>query len=738
MVGALTVRWVRSFIARSFLLQTRSDMNELGSIVLRPHQVSAVGRLRSAINEFGGALLCDQVGMGKTFVALALTSAECAVCVVAPAVLREMWTEAAASANRSVSFISSESLSRARGGLPAPCTAEREDRLVIVDEAHHFRNPLTKRYDALALLVAKKDVLLLSATPIHNKRRDLTTLLALFLGSEAEQLDPAQLGKIVVRRERDNQTALGLPEIRPPVSLSVSHDETIPRLLLDLPPPLPPRDAGDGGVLLVHSLIRQWASSDAALERALVRRLQRSASLTAALECGTYPSKAELSAWVAGDDSVQLAFAELVATPYAFNDAMLLAVRLHADAVSDLLKTVRRSRHHDAERAALVRSIRQNHGGKGVVAFSQYAETVEALFRLLSRDGEVAALTGNGARVAGGRITRADAIRRFAPVASGVAKPRPSEAVSLLLATDLLSEGVNLQDAAVVVHLDLPWTPARMEQRLGRVARMGSRHSQVYSYTIRPPVNAEALIRIESVLREKMKASGIVVDEFQSLASLGSSFTRTERNAPRVTEAIRSILESWSQTDADAPNDSSAVATVIGNIDGFVSLCSVNGGFVLLTRDEAGITSDPDRTLRMLPQCDGAESTGIESDYSSVVESIARHFHGLAATDDPHRPATTSASPRGDALRRLSAIASRSRPHERATVMRLAACARESLWSRIGAHGERQLATIAADHLSDTEWMRRVAELGSSGAKARLTVVVRAIVVVRSTCDSKA
>ncbi|MEP6509797.1 MAG: helicase-related protein, partial [Gemmatimonadales bacterium] len=332
----------------------------------------------------------------------------------------------------------------------------------------------------------------------------------------------------------------------------------------------------------------------------------------------------------------------------------------------------------------------------------------------------------------------ADAIRRFAPVASGVAKPRRSEAVSLLLATDLLSEGVNLQDAAVVVHLDLPWTPARMEQRLGRIARMGSRHSQVYSYAIRPPVSAEALIRIESVLREKMKTSGIVVDEFQSLASLAVKVTRQEHNSPRVTEAVRSILESWSQTDVDAPTDSLAVATVIGNIDGFISLCAVNGRLVLLTRDEAGITSDPDRTLRMLPQCNGVDSIGIESDYGSVIESIERHFHGLEATDDPHRPAIMSAPSRRGALRRLSAIASRSRPHERATVMRLAARARESLWSRIGAHGERQLATIAADDPSDAEWLWRVAELGGASAKRRLNVVVRAIVLFRGTYDSKA
>ena len=48
--------------------------------------------------------------------------------------------------------------------------------------------------------------------------------------------------------------------------------------------------------------------------------------------------------------------------------------------------------------------------------------------------------------------------------------------MTLLLTTDLASEGVNLQDASVVVHLDLPWTAARLEQRVGRVARLASAH----------------------------------------------------------------------------------------------------------------------------------------------------------------------------------------------------------------------------------------------------------------------
>ena len=130
----------------------------------------------------------------------------------------------------------------------------------------------------------------------------------------------------------------------------------------------------------------------------------------------------------------------------------------------------------------LLAGIRREHLGIPIVAFSQYAETVTAMFRELRREAGVAVLTARGARVAGGSLSRREAISRFAPRASGVRAPREAERIDLLLATDLLSEGVNLQDAGVVVHLDLPWTAARLEQRLGRVGA--------------PRVSAESHLRV--------------------------------------------------------------------------------------------------------------------------------------------------------------------------------------------------------------------------------------------------
>ena len=83
---------VRRMIAVAFLEQKRAI--SVGSVILRPHQVSAVVRISSAMKEFGGALLADDVGLGKTFVAAALMKEAHQPLLVIPASLKPMWRDA--------------------------------------------------------------------------------------------------------------------------------------------------------------------------------------------------------------------------------------------------------------------------------------------------------------------------------------------------------------------------------------------------------------------------------------------------------------------------------------------------------------------------------------------------------------------------------------------------------------------------------------------------------------------
>ena len=432
---------VRALIAREWLGAAHNEVRA-GSITLRPHQIDALARLRSTIDEFGGALLADDVGLGKTYVAAALIRGTPRTLVVAPASLRDMWRRALAACDAHAEIISYSALSRGREPDTLPS-------LLVLDEAHHARSPGARRYASIARLAAGARVLALSATPVHNSRDDLAAVLALFLGARAWAMSDDELARCVVRREHGDLEALALPALEAPRWLAVGDDAQLLGSIIDLPPAVPPSGGGDGGALITWGLVRQWASSRAALEGALRRRLARAAALGAALEEGRYPSERELSSWNAAEGVVQLGFPSLLASPHRSCAALLDSVRAHERGLIALLAAVRREHAVDVARAAALAALRREYAGERIVAFSQFADTVHALYRLLARDGGVAALTARGARVAGGMISRREALARFAPRANGSTPPRAAERIDLLLATDVLSEGLDLSDASV-------------------------------------------------------------------------------------------------------------------------------------------------------------------------------------------------------------------------------------------------------------------------------------------------
>ncbi|HVF39378.1 MAG TPA: helicase-related protein [Gemmatimonadaceae bacterium] len=720
---------------------TSPSADMLGHIVLHPHQQVAVNTVRMAIAEFGGALLCDEVGMGKTFVALAIASSVSKTLVIAPAVLRTMWQNAADRAMTTIQFHSYEALSR--GCLPGSGSG-----LVVLDEAHHARNAATRRFAAIAQVCTNIPTLLLTATPVHNQRSDLTVLLSLFLGARAERLTAAEMGRCVIRRNRDSaRTASRIPVLVAPRWLEIRGDDSVPELLLALPPPLPPRDGGDGGVLIVHSLIRQWASSDAALRGGLKRRLHRAIALTHALESGVYPSESDLGAWVLGDDSMQLAFPLLVAPARTATSEMLASINAHADGVRLVLSRLRAHSVSDADRAKALRDLTGLHAEMRIVAFSQYADTVEALFTELKQIRGVAALTGRGARVAGGIISRHEAICRFAPHANGVPPPKTAEAISLLLTTDLLSEGVNLQDAAVVVHLDLPWTGARIEQRVGRAARMGSTHHAVYSYAMRPPARAESLIRIEQTLERKLQAAGHVTGTIPPILPSFDGIGVTESGVAATYEAITGIISGWRRTSpATFASSYPLIGVASSSFEAMLALCRIDQcvRFVCSLGDR--ITDDPIVVLEVSREMGRAELASrfefrtrlrIAGDWIRRISLFLELEVGLQGTSADAGPAGQS---RRRTIRRISSIVDSAPPHVRHRIGRLASHARTAAFGRLGADSERRLDMLSVEHgIPDEEWLERVVQLGrdpmngdarsESAVSSRLVDIVALIVL---------
>jgi hypothetical protein len=102
-------------------------------------------------------------------------------------------------------------------------------------------------------------------------------------------------------------------------------------------------------------------------------------------------------------------------------------------------------------------------------------------------------------------------LARFAP--NTVVEPGydpPGGEVDLLLSTDVLSEGQNLQQAQAVISYDMPWNPQRVVQRNGRVIRLLSPHEEVYLTTMLPePGDLEELLKLETLVRGKIRAAGV-------------------------------------------------------------------------------------------------------------------------------------------------------------------------------------------------------------------------------------
>lgn len=194
--------------------------------------------------------------------------------------------------------------------------------------------------------------------------------------------------------------------------------------------------------------------------------------------------------------------------------ADLFLPALAADLLNDslsILEILRSAGEWDPESdrklAALERLLVRRHTGEKVLLFSQFADTVRYLERELARRG-LAALAG----VTGDDENPTELAWRFSPVSNERrARISTGEELRVLLATDVLSEGQNLQDAAVVVNYDLPWAIIRLIQRVGRVDRIGQKAAEILCYSFLPAAGVERIIQLRSRVRLRLRENAEVV-----------------------------------------------------------------------------------------------------------------------------------------------------------------------------------------------------------------------------------
>ena len=162
---------------------------------------------------------------------------------------------------------------------------------------------------------------------------------------------------------------------------------------------------------------------------------------------------------------------------------------------------------HDAKLDALHELLTETFPDRKVLVFSQFADTVLYLESHLRSRGvqAMAAVTGQS-------DDPTELAWRFSPDSNQrLGRDRPEREMRVLIATDVLSEGQNLQDCHIVVNYDLPWAIIRLIQRAGRVDRIGQRAGEILCHSFLPAEGVERIIELRKRVRERLRENAEVV-----------------------------------------------------------------------------------------------------------------------------------------------------------------------------------------------------------------------------------
>ncbi len=645
---------VAAALARA-LLPPESD--EGAPSWLRPDQRLSFRRVLAAVRRYHGALLADAVGTGKTWVALAVAAAlepGRMPHVVAPAALLMQWRETAARAGVPIRLHSHETLSRGR--LPSAHAA-----VIIVDESHRFRTPTTRRYQTIAPWCVGRRGILLSATPAVNRLEDVARQLALFVRDDAlawsgvpslleglSRRTPDALAHLVITGA-DRSAALPARVSREqcPVEPSDSPFWPVHRAVSSLKLSEHPVVASLIRVVLLQAL----ASSPAALALALSRYRGLLLAARDAQASGHLVSRNAIRRMV-GADTDQLVLWPLVAEAAALPELAIADL----EPVAALAAACQAwSAAGDAKCAALSALVRDD---IPTLVFTTHTATVRHLRAGLERP-RIAWCTGRESgldRTVLPRDVVLDWFRR-----PSLAADRYQARPTILIATDVAAEGLDLPLVRRVVHYDLPWTAVRLDQRSGRAVRLGSAAGRIEVVRFHPPSALDAALRREAILDAKASLPHIL--------GLGA-----EPDAPWRVRAR--VAAEWSGVEATKGH-----AALVGPRAAVAGFRIVPSGGppreVVLARTGRGWVEDAAVVAALLERARGAsgvpgtEPARVRSAIRSLsgpVRSALRALHGAALAGPPKSPAIRRSMER---LMRLAREAARIRATDR--MRRLAA-----------------------------------------------------------------
>ncbi|MCG3109219.1 putative ATP-dependent RNA helicase [Metallosphaera sp. J1] len=546
---------------------------------LTEFQRDGVKMALSIIQRYGGVMIADSTGLGKTYIAMTLIEELYGkygrkVLVVAPKnVIQNVWErDAVRQLTVKVDTVNMERLGRSDFDV----TGYIDYDIIVIDESHNFRNGSTNRYSNLLKIISAKKgkiVILLTATPINNGVMDLYYQLNLiaagddaffhragipslrnfFINAEkertlAEGLKSVQrvLDEIMVRRSRQfikehyNEFTLNGKRLEFPkrelkkveYSLSDILGENFYRevyRLIDNLHLVPynienynklrdeeEKERFENMVYLQRLiLLKRFESSIEAFRKSLTDLRDLLRGSRSMIEKGQVPDKSAIrkafrefgDEEIEESDVIRMIYNEMKVNPQRLTDdydreRMIADIDEDVKRLEDVLSRLEKIKSdRDQKALALYKLLEDERAleveGKKVLIFTQYVDTARYLKEFLrsrypSKEVEV---------LVGGDRDVDKIIRRFSPKSN---KSQESHPIDILVSTDVISEGQNLQDCNYVVNYDLPWNPVRLVQRVGRVDRIGSEWKVVHVRAFMPERELEELLGLYSRLLEKI------------------------------------------------------------------------------------------------------------------------------------------------------------------------------------------------------------------------------------------
>jgi|APSaa5957512535_1039671.scaffolds.fasta_scaffold05887_2 superfamily II DNA or RNA helicase len=546
---------------------------------LFPFQKNAVDQGLTMFELYGGVIIGDVVGLGKTYVGTALLKylqlQEYRPLIICPPALIPMWEKFCADYEVDAKILSRGKLSQDNFELYQDYRYKDRD-LVLIDESHHFRHHLSRQYENLHQFMQARDAkaILLTATPFSNDATDIKNQIMLFHQSPKTFIPPANetdldryfreikkdapklvelLRNIMVRRtrryvlnqwgkedesgrsylqvgdehkyfpkrrmeterydinkvyQRKYEKIVGLIDkesltfARYSVGLYVKNKYKDIQIYKDL------GIAGTKLVGLIRTLLlKRMESSLEAFKQSIRHYINSHKIFLKLLDEGIIPIgdvsyKAMYD--IAKDDPDSINDPETIEefrkkikdageTQYKF-DAFNID-KLISDIQNDVetFETIDGLIHRltwktDDKLQSLQKLLDKDYSGKKVLIFTEFATTAVYLDDYLKWKGkkqQVDSATGNSIQCA----------RLFDPENNPSNDPRPkkSEEISLLITTDVLAEGVNLQAGQVIINYDFHWNPTRLIQRAGRVDRIGSKNEfvTVHNFLLDPEMEED-------------------------------------------------------------------------------------------------------------------------------------------------------------------------------------------------------------------------------------------------------